>query len=51
MVEELLRIGGGGTDVFRKFTLCMQDVHRLGFDKALQTHFGVTAERLLESVK
>ena len=24
MVEELLRIGGGGTDVFRKFTLCMQ---------------------------
>lgn len=51
MVEELLRIGGGGADVFRKFTLCMQDVHRLGFDKALQTHFGVTAERLLESVK
>lgn len=51
MVEELLRIGGGGADVFRKFTLCMQDVHRLGFDKALQTHFGVTAEMLLESVK
>lgn len=51
MVEELLRIGGGGTDFFRKFTQCMQDVHRLGFDKALQTHFGVTAEELLESVK
>lgn len=51
MVEELLRIGGGGTDVFRKFTQCMQDVHQIGFDKALQTHFGVTAERLLELVK
>lgn len=51
MVEELLRRGGGGTDVFRKFTLCMQDIHRLGFDKSLQTHFGVTAEELLESVK
>lgn len=51
MVEELLRLGGGGTEVFRKFAQCMQDIHQIGFDKSLQKHFGTTAEQLLELVK
>lgn len=51
MVEELLLFGGGGTEVFRKFTQCMQDVRQLGFDVALRKHFAVTSDKLLDAVR
>ena len=52
MVEELLKRDPRSSSAdFSKFRACMQDLRGLGVDGALQKHYGVTAEQLLEAVK
>ena len=51
MVEELLLRNGGGTEAFRIFAKCLQDLRKLGTDGALQKHYGTTAKDLLESIR
>ena len=51
MVEELLWRDGGGSEAFRKFAKCLQDLQKLGTDGALKKYYGTTAQDLLESVR
>jgi hypothetical protein len=51
MVEELLARDGGGTEAFRNFAKCLQDLRKLGTDGALQKYYGTTAKDLLESIR
>lgn len=51
MVEELLLRDGGGTEAFRNFAKCLQDLRKLGTDGALQKYYGTTAKDLLESIR
>ena len=51
MVEELLWRDGGGTEAFRNFAKCLQDLRKLGTDGALKKHYGMTAQDVLDLVR
>lgn len=50
MVEELLRMDGGGTAAFPKFRTCLQDLRTLDVDEALKKHYETDAKQLLLKV-
>ena len=48
MVEELLK--RGGDDAFVKFAKCVKELGKIGTDEALLKYFGITPQKLLESI-